>query len=76
MKTQTAWLIELPDSKNPGCVSGLCLGVVQVGKMGARMPNWTIPDLAIRFARKEDAEQAAPFLCPNVATVATEHSWS
>ncbi len=36
------------------------------------MPNWTTPDFAFRFARKEDAENAAPFLCPNVAIVATE----
>ncbi len=75
MKTETGWLIELEDSKHPGCVTGLCLGVVQIGKLGTKMPNWTSPDLAIRFARKEDAEQAALFFCPSGGIVATEHSW-
>lgn len=76
MKTESGWLIERADTKNPGCVTGACLGITDQGKIqGAYYrPVWTTPDFALRFARKVDAEVAAKVLCDE-KTVAVEHSW-
>lgn len=76
MKTELAWLIERADPKNPGCGTGGCLGVSDAGKIRGidYRPEWTTPSLALRFARKQDAEAAAKVLCDE-KTVAVEHGW-
>lgn len=76
MKTELAWLIEKASPTNPGCVTGACLGITDSGKIRGLNygPEWTTPSLALRFARKQDAEAAAKVLCDE-KTVAVEHSW-
>lgn len=72
----TAWLIEKADREHPGCSTGFALGVSDRGKGLIHDLSWTDPDLAIRFCRKEDAENSAIFLVTDVKTIAVEHSWS
>lgn len=63
---ETGWLIEKE--------SGLCLGV-----SGCKELYWTIPDLAVRFAREEDANNMKYFLIEHKYTsqklFVAEHSW-
>jgi len=68
-----AWLIEKTDNAHPGCSTGLCLGVKNCG--GRANVLWTFPELALRFARKVDAEDAARVLVPVMDTMAVEHQW-
>jgi len=65
---KTGWLIEKEDKKNPGHVTGICLGECN----GAL--KWTTPNLAIRFARKEDAEAVARAHGMK-GVLATGHEW-
>jgi len=59
--TETAWLVELP---NPARWVGFEKGA----------PIWTDdPEKALRFARKEDADNFLSWWC--LTAISTEHIW-
>lgn len=62
---ETGWLIE---RKNTGTC--MCLGASPCGGL-----RWTVPNLAIRFAREQDAVAMAQLLVPKENTSVTEHQW-
>jgi hypothetical protein len=72
-----AWLIEAFNDDDTA--TGRCIGIEERGKISRKFICLTIPDLAIRFCRQEDAENAMLFLVDNISTTfkfkATEHSW-
>ena len=59
MADEVAWLVEMQDPKNPGCVAGLFLGFA--GTRGGRghFEWFNSVQWAIRFARRDDAENFA-----------------
>lgn len=65
---ETGWLIEKEDKNHAGHVTGICLGECD----GAL--KWTTPNLAIRYARKQDAEAAAR-AHGLTGVIATDHEW-
>lgn len=65
---ETGWLIEKDGSANKECGTGLFIGECN----GAI--KWTTANLAIRFARKEDAHAAARAFDLK-GTLATDHEW-
>lgn len=74
-ETKTAWLIEREDDKNPGCTTGACLGVCKSGKIETQKLELTTPDMALRFCRKQDAENALFVFGLSASYIVTEHQW-
>lgn len=78
-QTETGWLIERDFSINPDC---MYIGYVESGKDMANFITWTSQELAIRFAREEDAKKTAEALSRLILPLGiqngyqiTEHSW-
>jgi hypothetical protein len=59
---ETAWIVEMQDPKNPGCVAGLFLGFAGMRGGNGQFEWFNSVQWALRFSRRDDAENFAAAL--------------